>query len=580
MRAHLREIVLALILLAAIFGWITHEARTWGLLPKNRVRHLRLRLRLRRRPGRGFASGFSLWLRWGRMASFRESRRVRPSLPAWVRLLYPRTHSQYLGRAHWWRTLRISLQEHLAIVGPPRAFKSAVLSRLIMNAPGSVVSTSSKPDMFTLTSGLREARGSAVHVFNPQGIGGIPSTLRWSPVEGCRDAATAIRRADAFTEAADSRGTDDGAFWDSAASNCMRALFTAAALVDADMRLVARWATGEHTQDALDILLQAGRPELAGALRILTGEAQKTAETIRVVLARALSYMTDPQLAASTLPADGDAFDIDTFLTEGGTLYMIAKGNGKDAALGPLFAALANEIQFRATQIGSRMAGGRMDPPLLMALDEVTQICPVPLPSWLADSGGQGVQIVSAFHGVAQLQERWGHQGAQTVLDTSNVRVFLGGLGDTDTLQRASTLCGQAAWREQGQDHYSRSEVLTPDMLRELPPGFALLVRGANAPVIAKLARGWRDRGYRRLRRAGAAVAALTPAAPPRALDAVASGLLYGIPDRPVSRPVAPAARLRSVASWPAYAEEEPGAPEVAEVLPPEPAPAYPWRPR
>ena len=57
-----------------------------------------------------------------------------------------------------------------------------------------MVSTSTKPDMFTLTSGLRARRGQ-VHVFNPQGTGGIPSTVRWSPLEGCLDPATAIRRA-------------------------------------------------------------------------------------------------------------------------------------------------------------------------------------------------------------------------------------------------------------------------------------------------------------------------------------------------------------------------------------------------
>ena len=37
-----------------------------------------------------------------------------------------------------------------------------------------------------------------------------------------------------------------------------------------------------------------------------------------------------------------------------------------------------------------------------MALDEVTQICPVPVPSWLADSGGKGIQIITVAHGEAQ----------------------------------------------------------------------------------------------------------------------------------------------------------------------------------
>src|SRR5205085_4871931 len=47
-----------------------------------------------------------------------------------------------------------------------------------------------------------------VHVFNPQHIGGVPSTFCWSPVEGCEDPATAIRRADAFAFAVSQQNVD------------------------------------------------------------------------------------------------------------------------------------------------------------------------------------------------------------------------------------------------------------------------------------------------------------------------------------------------------------------------------------
>ncbi len=74
----------------------------------------------------------------------------------------------------------------------------------------------------------------------------------------------------------------------------------------------------------------------------------------------------------------------------------------------------------------------------------------------------------------------------------------------------ASQLCGQAAWKERGQDHHSRHDVMTRDMIRQLPPGFALVVRGGLAPVVAKLPAAWRDKAYRAARRRGDAVAALS----------------------------------------------------------------------
>ena len=92
-----------------------------------------------------------------------------------------------------------------------------------------------------------------------------------------------------------------------------------------------------------------------------------------------------------------------------------------------LFAALVIEIYHQATLAAAQMPGGRLDPPMLWALDEVTQTCPLPLPSLLADAGGRGIQIMPVVHGVAQLRARWGRDGARTILDACGTKVFLPG---------------------------------------------------------------------------------------------------------------------------------------------------------
>src|ERR1035441_5901209 len=92
-------IALAIVLILAAFAaWAFLPARN---LPGNRARHLRIRLHLRLHPGKAFAHLFSLWLRWGRLAALRRSGRVRPSLPLRYRILAPRAHSVFLGRAHY-----------------------------------------------------------------------------------------------------------------------------------------------------------------------------------------------------------------------------------------------------------------------------------------------------------------------------------------------------------------------------------------------------------------------------------------------------------------------------------------------
>jgi type IV secretory pathway TraG/TraD family ATPase VirD4 len=522
MRYVVAILVIGLLLAALRWAFLPH-----GRLPRFRVAYTRQRLRLRLHPGRGHASVLELWLRWSRFGAFRTSSRSRYSLGFWDRALHPSEHSIFLGRAHYGHGLRLPVDTHGVILSKPRTGKSAFLGSAILSYPGPVMSTTTKADLFANTSGVRQRTGP-VHVFNPQGIGGVPSTFRWSPVHGSQDQAVAIRRADAFANAVSMSGTEDASFWSSKASSYLRGLFHAAALVGGDMRLVVRWALGS-AQDAEEILAQAGATQWAVELAELRGEAQKTAATVRMVLSRSLSFMTDPTLALSVLPAEGDGLDFAEFLADRGTLYMIADSETDDSPLAPLFACMASELHYTAELTGQASPGGRLDPPLLMALDEITQTCPVPLPTWAADSGGKGIQLLSVAHGEAQLRSRWKQDGAQVILDTAGLLIFLPGITDIDTLTMASKLCGQAALKEHGQDHHARHDVMAPEMIRQLPAWRALIIRGGYSPVIAKIPRVWKTWPYRVAKHRGQ-LAAVLDAAP-------APALLTEVPIRPAITP-------------------------------------------
>lgn len=206
------------------------------------------------------------------------------------------------------------------------------------------------------------------------------------------------------------------------------------------------------------------------------------------------------------LPEPGNGFDIEDFLAASGTLYLIAEAQTEEAPVAPLMACFLNEVHYTAKMTGSRMPGRRLDPCLLMALDEIANIAPINIPNFMADSGGRGIQLAIVSHGLAQLRERWGEHGAQIISDTAGCKVFLPGITDTTLLKAASELCGQTGFREKCHERFSRHAICDPAMLRELPDGYALLVRGGRAPVLAKLPRAWTNRAYKRARRQGRAV--------------------------------------------------------------------------
>jgi len=82
-------------------------------------------------------------------------------------------------------------------------------------------------------------------------------------------------------------------------------------------------------------------------------------------------------------------FSIPTFLYDVGTVYMIAEAASGRSPGCPAVRRDGDGDPLRRSADRQASESGRLDPPLLIGMDEATQICPIPLPSWLSDSGGK-----------------------------------------------------------------------------------------------------------------------------------------------------------------------------------------------
>src|SRR4051812_39306872 len=133
--------------------------------------------RMSRRSNRrhGVASRWDILTAASRFAVRRQLRVLRPSLaalPWWRRLLVPTpelaTPLARVGRATVWSPIEdVTLR-----LGGPRVGKSGELACRILDAPGAVVSTSTRTDLLEWTESLRSRIGP-VWVFNPSGIGNV-----------------------------------------------------------------------------------------------------------------------------------------------------------------------------------------------------------------------------------------------------------------------------------------------------------------------------------------------------------------------------------------------------------------------
>ena len=175
-------------------------------LPRFRVRYLRLRLHLRLHPGRGHASVFELWLRWGRLAAFRRSGRSRPSLPVVAAAgRSPDEHSAcgWAGRSTG-TGCAVPLEEHLLIDGPAADLQDrACWPASSCTTPARWSSTTTKHDVFQLTSGIRSRLRPGARVQPAAGRRGAVDV----PVEPGRTGARTRRRRSAAPTGSRTRST-------------------------------------------------------------------------------------------------------------------------------------------------------------------------------------------------------------------------------------------------------------------------------------------------------------------------------------------------------------------------------------
>ncbi|WP_232004129.1 type IV secretory system conjugative DNA transfer family protein [Propionibacterium freudenreichii] len=136
------------------------------------------------------------------------------------------------------------MEDSILLIGPPRSGKGLhIVIPAILDAPGAVVTTSTRPDNLTATLRARQKMGP-VAVFDPQHLAdGVPAGLRWSPIRGCEDPLTAMIRATglaAATRLADG-GVDGGGFWEGKTRVALQALLHAAALDQRTPAELFRW---------------------------------------------------------------------------------------------------------------------------------------------------------------------------------------------------------------------------------------------------------------------------------------------------------------------------------------------------
>lgn len=487
------------------------------------------------------------WWAMGRLAStVRPSNRGLARRERLVAFMRTRRHAVALCRVG---LLRIwsSIEDVTLVFGGPRTGKTGWLAGRIIDSPGTVLVTSTRTDLYDLTSPLRAKQGP-IYVFNAVGLGDLPSTITFDPLHGCADPVTAVERA---TDMISSPGGGDREWWDLQGRRVLAAFMHAAALGGRTMADVQKWiANPDAAQAAVTTFLRdSPEPAYQADVEQFITTNDRTRSSITSTIMPALGWLASPparEAATGTTP-----FDVAELIRSKATVYLLGAEETHSA---PLVCALTGHIAREARRIATRQPGGRLDPPLALWLDEAALVSPVPLDSWTSDMGGRNVTIGAAFQSRAQLLARWGKDRSAIILNNAGAIMVFGGTKDQEDLSFWSSLAGEHEEIVQTKDGSGKvtssstrkTPVMPASQFSTLPVRHVVVFRRGIAPAVGRARMAWKRwdvrleafQSARVARAADRAEADLT--APDSALTGQLTGQTAGqaLPDRePVTAP-------------------------------------------
>ena len=453
----------------------------------------------------GTATGHEVALAASSRALLRPGGTLRPSIESPSAADVGFRLGQSRGKDVW-----ASVEDSILLIGPPRSGKGLhIVINAILDAPGAVVTTSTRPDNLTATLRARRRIGP-VMVFDPQHLAeGVPAGLRWSPIRGCEDPLTAMIRATglaAATGLADG-GVDGGGFWEGKTRVALQALLHAAAIDRRSPAELFRWTLDPSAAaDAVAILNASPKAATGWAegLEAMIETDPRTRDSIWQGVSLALAALADPRVLDAVSPGEDEAFDPEAFIRDKGTLYLLATGAGAGNSAA-LVAAFVEDLVETARRMAARMPGARLDPPMLLALDEIGNLAPLPsLPTLMAEGGSTGITTMPVLQSLAQARDKWSDDQASAIWDASITKIILGGASNSRDLQDLSTLIGE---RDEFTDSVTlgdygsrtnqrsirRVPILPPDRIRTMPFGTGVVLLRSAPPIITDL-RPWTKR--------------------------------------------------------------------------------------
>ena len=407
----------------------------------------------------------------------------------------------------------------LVIAGTRMGKTSSIALPALLTAPGAVVATSNKPDVYDLTKEYRREKGK-VWIFDPQNVTRDGTNFWWNPLSRVSDVPTAQKLTGWLTTGAGISDTANQAnkYFQDEGERVLACLILAAALGGGDLKHVYDWLKDIQSPIPVMILKEHGHEEPAAdieaiqsmesrqrdgvigfarqpvALLAHQGFAQFATPENRVRFGLSDAGLVTQEYVPGYHEKDLEEFDLGKFAESHDALYALSL-EGKGSAAG-LTTALCGEVFERAVEAASSH-GGRLPVPMVAVLDEACNVCKLgELPQVYSHWGSRGLIPMTIVQSPAQAKGVWGAEGWDALKSAASVVYYGGAVFDEAYLGELSKMIGEHevvyASKSTTRDGHSTSRsvqrelILGIDDLAALPKQLAVVQSPGNHPTMVR----------------------------------------------------------------------------------------------
>jgi type IV secretory pathway TraG/TraD family ATPase VirD4 len=394
----------------------------------------------------------------------------------------------------------------LAIFGPRMGKTTSLAIPWILAAPGPMLATSNKRDLWDDTRDYCGLRGRA-WCFDLQGIAEEKPTWFYDPLSYVTDSVSAEQLAEHFASGSSAGLGPADRYFDPAAQLLNAGLFLAAAVAGHSIMMVLTWLTNidKLAPDAVAILAGAGFDRVADDLEATLHITNKQRDGIVGTASQMVSCLRNdsvvPWVTREGLFDTRPQFNPHEFVRSRDSIFLLSKEGVGTAT--PLVTALTAAIVEAAEKYATTQPGGRLATPFVGVLDEAANVCRWQrLPDLYSHYGSRGILLLTVLQNWSQGVEVWGREGMEKLNSAASHTVVGGNVKEADFLENQSKLIGDyeymsyssstSAGGRTAQSSPQTEPILSGSDIRALPKGRAILLSPGVRPVLVRMNK-WSD---------------------------------------------------------------------------------------